>query len=158
MTQTAILRSLRPGIYWVGTLPRPASAERRVRTRFSVDLPFRYQTLGRKRLIGEGRVVNLSSGGALLACCHELAADTPIELTIEWPARADQKIPVRLVMAGIVVRCDGSGFAVASSLHRFVFASPTSPAEGVVGTSKGDLADDHPWSSDQQWPESGVSA
>lgn len=68
MTQADIPRSVRP----------PASAARRLRTRFADDLPLSYRTLDRTRRSGDGRIINLSSNGALVACCQELAAKYPV--------------------------------------------------------------------------------
>ena len=135
MTQADILRSVTPKPYGVAPPRPPASAERRIRIRFAVDLPFSYCTLEQPRRSGEGRIVNLSSSGALVACSHELAADTPVEIAIEWPTtRVAGRTTIQLVMTGRVVRCDVSGFAMEAYMRRFVLAGQTSTAEAAAGT------------------------
>ena len=97
---------------------RPVAADRRSRTRFSPDLAFTYRTLERRSRSGAGRVMNISSSGVLAACHDPLTVGTKVELTMEWPARLNGWIPLRLVMIGSIVRCEVSCFAVEASQLR----------------------------------------
>jgi hypothetical protein len=64
-------------------------------------------------------VINMSSGGVLIAFGHEMSAGTPLELSIEWPAALDGQLPQRLVAMGKVVRCQIGSFAVGLDRHYF---------------------------------------
>jgi len=138
MTQPDTQVSPEAEIHRVKTLIQPPSAEAGLKARYSIDLPLSYHTLGRTLRSGEGRVVNIGSHDVTVACLHELTAGSLVELTIEWPARLHGRIPIRLIMIGRVVRCEVSGFAVASCQHRFMLAGGTSPADGVAGSDSGD--------------------
>ena len=61
----------------------------------------------------------MSSGGVLVTFQHEISAGTPVELTIEWPAVLDGRVPLRLVAVGTVMRCEISRFAVGLERHHF---------------------------------------
>ena len=94
--------------------------ERRSRVRFPLELRVRFRTLGKRDPVaGIGSVVNMSSGGVLVAFQHEISAGTPVELNIEWPAALDGRVPLRLVAVGTVVRCEIASFAVGLERHHF---------------------------------------
>jgi hypothetical protein len=93
--------------------------ERRSKVRYPLVLKVRYSTLGRKLLCGEGQAVNLSSGGALVDCQHELSVGTELEVRLEWPSLLDGRVPLQLVAVGSVVRCGASSFAVCFRRHQF---------------------------------------
>lgn len=94
--------------------------ERRSRVRFPVELTVRYRSMGRRStVLGMGRTLNMSSGGLLIACEHELRTGVRLELNIEWPSLLDGSIPLQLVATGKVVRSAGSGFAVAFASYQF---------------------------------------
>ena len=72
--------------------------ERRERIRFPLELRARYRTLERRRpLVGRGWVMNMSSGGVLVASSHEISTGTGLELSIEWPFLLDGRVPLQLV-------------------------------------------------------------
>jgi hypothetical protein len=87
-------------------------------------MPLRFCTLGRGRFSGVGRLLEMSSEGALVSGTHGLQRGTRVELTIKWPVRQRGKIPVRLIVVGKIVRLEMSAFAVAFSRHRFVALNP----------------------------------
>jgi len=118
----------------VKAMPRLVPVERRSRVRFPIELRVRYRTLGRgEPLAGVGWVVNVSSGGVLLAYQDEIRAGTLMELNIEWPSLLDGRVPLQLVMLGRVVRCEVSGLAVA--LSRYSFRTTGTPATPFDATS-----------------------
>src|ERR1700675_2953972 len=91
----------------------PVVLERRLRVRFPLELLVRYRTLDRPRpLTGRGWIINMSSGGVLVAAQNEIGAGIAVELSIEWPFLLDGRVPLQLVAAGRVVRCDTSSFAL----------------------------------------------
>jgi hypothetical protein len=99
---------------------QPVSIERRSRTRFPFELRVRYRKLGRgEPFAGMGWVVNMSSGGVLVAYQHEIRPGTRMELNIEWPSLLDGQVPLQLVAMGKVVRCERSTFAMALGRYQF---------------------------------------
>ncbi len=104
----------------------PISIERRSGVRFPLDLKIRYRTLGRGRpLAGTGWVVNISSGGVLVVCQHELNTGTRLELNIDWPSLLDGHVPLQLVTLGRVLRSETSSFAAVLAHYQFRTTSRT---------------------------------
>src|SRR5689334_4847316 len=94
--------------------------ERRSNSRFPLELPVRYRTLGRGDLLeGEGWVLNMSSGGVLIGSHNQIRAGTRMELSIEWPSLLDGRVPLRLVTVGRVVRSEASGCAIVMARYQF---------------------------------------
>lgn len=69
--------------------------------------------------------MNMSSGGVLVAHQHQIGSGGAIELNIDWPSLLDGRVPLKLVIQGIVVRCDRSSFAV--QLNRYEFRTTRRP-------------------------------
>jgi hypothetical protein len=94
--------------------------ERRVRARYPVRLPARYRTLdGRIELAGTGFTVNVSSGGLLLTCQHEIKPGARMEIQVDWPSLLESTIPLQLVTSGRVVRSEPTVFAVEFAGYQF---------------------------------------
>jgi len=66
-----------------------------------------------------GSVVNMSSGGVLVASKHEITVGSRMEISIEWPSLLDGQVPLQLVATGRVVRCDTFSFAMGLASHQF---------------------------------------
>jgi hypothetical protein len=117
---------------------RETSADRRLKVRYPLDLPVSYRTLGRSTLSGEGRALNISSAGMLVARSRELSVGSQVELRIEWPFLLEGRIGLQLVALGTVVRSGPAQFAVLFSQHQFrtVRSRQTEPAPTLsVGLS-----------------------
>ena len=100
-----------------------ALTERRSRVRFPFELRVRFRSLDPGRpLSGTGRLVNMSSGGLLVASRQEMITGTLLEVNIDWPTRLDDRIPLRLVAVGRVTRCDPLNFAVILERYHFQLA------------------------------------
>jgi hypothetical protein len=94
--------------------------ERRIRTRYPVRLPARYRTLeGRIEFAGVGFTVNVSSGGLLLTCEHEIKPGAHMEIQVDWPSLLESTIPLQLVTSGRVVRSEPTVFAVEFARYQF---------------------------------------
>jgi PilZ domain-containing protein len=94
--------------------------ERRFKSRYPLELNVRYHTFGKSTVIsGEGRTVNLSSSGMLVASSDKMSDGMRLKLTIEWPSLLNGTTPLQLVTFGRVVRSDASGFAVAMEHYQF---------------------------------------
>ena len=95
------------------------TVERRSKVRFPFDPQVRYRTLGRESISGEGRALNMSSGGLLVERAHQLSVGESVELRIEWPSLLEGRIGLQLVVTGKVVRGGPSSFAVLFNQHQF---------------------------------------
>jgi len=104
-------------------------AERRSAVRFAIQQEVRYKLLNRGRSeAGEGKTVNMSSRGVLFTTDRELLPGERLELSVNWPARLDNRRPLKLVATGKVVRCQ-QGLA-AISIDRYEFRT-----QGLGGVS-----------------------
>jgi PilZ domain-containing protein len=98
----------------------PVPAERRLKFRYPVDLNVRLRfSAGRASFSGAGLVVNISSGGILVASEDQLVVGALVEMSIEWPALLDGRVPLQLVATGRVLRREASYFAAAFQRHEF---------------------------------------
>jgi hypothetical protein len=61
----------------------------------------------------------MSSAGVLVASETQLRPGARVELSIEWPSLLDGQVPLQLVAAGTIVRCEASYFAVRLIRHQF---------------------------------------
>ena len=102
-------------------LPKDASAERRGRTRFSLTLDIRYAVLGHHapEETGSGRTVELSSGGLTFSADRPLLTGQHLEVFIDWPVLLDGGVKLQLIMAGVVLRTNGT--ATSLQIHRHEF-------------------------------------
>jgi hypothetical protein len=104
---------------------RPIPAERRLKSRFPFDLSVRFRVLcGTFCYSGVGRAINVSSGGVLVSTeqagsPYNLRLGVQVELSFEWPAMLDGKIPLQLFAVGLVVRYTTCAFA--ATLVRYEF-------------------------------------
>jgi PilZ domain-containing protein len=120
MTRPVAISSIEARDHRAEAFVQPVSIERRSRVRFPLELRVRYRALGRGcPFTGVGWVVNMSSGGVLVAYQHEISAGTRMELNIEWPSLLDGRVPLQLVAVGKVVRCETSSFAVSLGGYQF---------------------------------------
>ena len=99
-------------------------SERRRRIRFEIRLPLLYKVLhrGSGYTTGLGQIVNISSRGAIFATSSALASGIDVELSIDWPASLDGRIPLRLSVTGKIVRSDSAFAAVAFKHYYFRIA------------------------------------
>jgi hypothetical protein len=80
--------------------------DRRSKRRFSIAQDVKYRLLYGERIgeAGNGKTLNISSGGVCFTTDAKLAPGLPVELAIQWPALLRGSVPLRLVTYGIVVR------------------------------------------------------
>ena len=96
-------------------------AERRTNARFDCHLAVSYQTLEKPFLSGEGssETVNISSKGVLFRADEALEPGQLIQVSVDWPARLENQIPLKLVAEGRIVRND-KGLA-AMTIEKYEF-------------------------------------
>lgn len=107
------------------------SVERRSKARFPLNLGVRYRSLtGNPTLAGQGRTVNMSSCGLLIAPEAEgqVRTGSRLQLTVDWPLRLHGTTPLQLIVSCRVTRSDPEEFAV--KLEQYLFRTRrTSPRE-----------------------------
>ena len=102
----------------------PILVERRSKSRYPMDLSVRFRFGFTGFLSGQGRTVNLSAGGLLVASrdvvLHdEITTGALLEISIEWPALLDGRIPLQLFAVGRVVRRGAIDFAATFDRYEF---------------------------------------
>ena len=103
-------------------------AERRNNARFDCHLAVSYQTLEKPFLSGQGtsETLNISSKGVLFKADEALEAGQLIQVSVDWPARLENQIPLKLVAEGRVVR-NINGIA-AMTIEKYEFRTRRVPA------------------------------
>lgn len=95
--------------------------DRRYDRRYDIALDLRWKVVRRRKVLeaGNGRTLDLSSGGILFDAGHQLPVGLNIEISIAWPALLHNLAPMQLVVSGRIVRTDGSRTAVHIVRHEF---------------------------------------
>jgi CheY-like chemotaxis protein len=96
-------------------------ANRRNNVRFPVRLAVSYQALEHPFFSGTAvsETVNISSKGLLFATSHPLAPGQLLQVSVDWPARLENEIPLKLVAEGRVIRVVDGQAAVRIDKYEF---------------------------------------
>jgi hypothetical protein len=83
--------------------------ERRSKFRFDIERDLRYKIAEDGVVVasGSGQTINIGSGGISFRTDQPLAPGLCVELSISWPVLLDQTCPMRLIVFGRVLRCNG---------------------------------------------------
>jgi hypothetical protein len=86
--------------------PQPNPADRRNNARFPCRLAVSYQALEHPFLSGEAasETLNISSKGLLFATDEALQPGQLLQVSVDWPARLENQVPLKLVAEGRIVR------------------------------------------------------
>ncbi len=98
------------------------SDDRRSSNRMPIDREVRYRVFGRKKKLshtGLGRLLDMSSSGALFTTESDLPIRAPIEVAVSWPALLDNRTHLKLVLSGHVTRSDESQAAMSIRKYEF---------------------------------------
>lgn len=96
------------------------SNERRGNARFSMRLPVTVHNPGASASpLPNGTTLNISSNGLLFQTAEELKTGQHILVSVEWPVRLDNRIPLTLVLRGKVLRCEQGIAAMQTQRHEF---------------------------------------
>jgi DNA-binding NarL/FixJ family response regulator len=89
-----------------GPSPSNKEAERRNNARFDCHLAVSYQTLEKPFISGQGEseTLNISSKGVLFRASEALEPGQLVQVSVDWPARLENQIPLKLVAEGRIVR------------------------------------------------------
>ncbi|MGA2275832.1 MAG: hypothetical protein ABSH00_19965 [Bryobacteraceae bacterium] len=103
------------------SLLRNRERERRNKRRFQIEQEVRYKMLYGQRIAetGNGKTINISSGGVWFTTESMLTAGMPIELSMAWPVLLNDNCPMKLMIYGCVVRSNERGAAVAIERYEF---------------------------------------
>lgn len=95
--------------------------DQRLSRRYAITLEIEYKLLrkGRVEQLGLGKTLNVSSGGVLFQATESLPPGSAVEVLLHWPFLLEGVCPLKLVIQGAVVRCDGKGVAVRIKHHEF---------------------------------------
>jgi FixJ family two-component response regulator len=103
-------------------------AERRTNARFDCHLAVSYQTLEKPFLsgLGSSETLNISSKGVLFKADEKLEPGQLVQVSVDWPARLENQIPLKLVAEGRIVR-NIKGIA-AMTIEKYEFRTRRTPA------------------------------
>src|SRR5205823_9440717 len=96
--------------------------DRRTSARLLIEQDVCYKVLGRKKFVkqvGAGKTVNMSGKGVLFTTESGMAEGERVELTVSWPAQLDNRIPLKLVAIGVLVRTDATHAAMSIGSYEF---------------------------------------
>jgi hypothetical protein len=111
-----------PALAQTAQLLETPRVDQRLHRRYPITLEIEYKLLsskGRVERLGFGKTLNVSSGGVFFETKDALAADSPIEVLIDWPFLLNGRCSLKLVIQGNVVRSDGQLVAVRTKLYEF---------------------------------------
>src|SRR5580658_5294514 len=89
-----------------GERAEPAGADRRTNARFPCRLAVSYQALEHPFLSGiaTSETLNISSKGLLFSTDEALQPGQLLQVSVDWPARLENQVPLKLVAEGRIVR------------------------------------------------------
>jgi len=113
--------------------------DRRRKMRFPIERELRYKIAESGVVIaaGNGKTVNIGSGGVSFLAEQKLAPGSFVELSVSWPALLGDTCPMRLVVFGRVVRCIGAKTACTIDKYEFrTQARTVTPITKVASDAK----------------------
>ena len=127
-------RSILGALTSTGAQPGAGSkeAERRTNARFDCHLAVSYQSLEKPFISGQGtsETLNISSKGVLFRASEALEPGQLIQVSVDWPARLENQIPLKLVAEGRIVR-NVKGVA-AMTIEKYEFRTRRTPAPANI--------------------------
>jgi DNA-binding NarL/FixJ family response regulator len=133
------LRKLVEGalIYAHEEAEKKAVAQRRNNARFPCRLAISYQTLERPILSGQGtsETLNVSSKGILFTSNEKFEAGQLVQVSLDWPARLENQILLKLVAEGRIVR--NANGQTAMTIEKYEFRTRRIPRPETPGGKPG---------------------
>jgi hypothetical protein len=98
-----------------------AVEDRRANARYPCRLCLSWRTLDPPLKRGESAIgtLNISSKGLLFSALEQFECGRLLEVTLDWPARLNREIPLKLVILGSVLR--SSNGCTAMSINQYEF-------------------------------------
>jgi hypothetical protein len=109
------------------------AAERRHSDRFPIEREVRFRVLNKRggEETGEGKTLNISSSGILFTSEQMLLPGRRLEVSINWPVQLNNKVALKLVARGRVVRYEEGRAAIEIQQYEFRTQSGVT-AKGTV--------------------------
>jgi FixJ family two-component response regulator len=119
---------------------KKAEAERRNNARFPCRLAVSYQTLEQPIFAGEGssETLNISSKGLLFTSKEKLHPGQLVQVSLDWPVRLENQVPLKLVAEGRVVRNSQGQTAMTIDKYEFRTRRAAKPAAPAGQKTNGD--------------------
>lgn len=97
------------------------NSDRRASARFPIERDIRYRVMNKKsnNEAGNGKTVNISSGGILFTTEHVLLPGRTLEVAVNWPAQLNNACPLKLVARGRVIRFEPGKAAIEIQHYEF---------------------------------------
>ena len=107
-----------------------AAAERRNNARFPCRLAVSYQTLEHPIITGQGmsETLNISSKGILFTSNEQFQSGQLVQVSLDWPARLENQVPLKLVAEGRIVRNSEGQTAMTIDKYEFRTRRAAKPA------------------------------
>jgi hypothetical protein len=101
--------------------PAKGASDRRSADRFPIEREVRFKMLSKRQGgdVGLGTTLNMSSSGVLFTTDRALLPGKRVEMAISWPAQLDNRMSLKLVARGRVVRCEAGTAAVEIQQYEF---------------------------------------
>ena len=98
-----------------------AQSERRHSDRFPIEREVRFKVLNKRggEETGEGKTLNISSSGILFTSEQMLLPGRRLEVAINWPVQLNNKVSLKLVARGRVVRFEEGRAAIEIQQYEF---------------------------------------
>ncbi len=95
--------------------------DRRATDRFPIESDLRYKLMEARHILetGQGRTLNMSSGGILFTAETRLLVGRRVELSVEWPAQLNENCGLKLVALGRIVRSNSETAAIRIEKYDF---------------------------------------
>jgi len=108
-------------------------SDRRHSDRFPIEREVRFRVLNKRggEESGEGKTLNISSSGVLFTSDQMLLPGRRLELSISWPVQLNNRVALKLVARGRVVRFEEGHAAIEIQQYEFRTQSPTVAANGA---------------------------
>ena len=106
------------------------TTERRNNARFPCRLAVSYQTLEHPILSGQGtsETLNISSKGILFTSNEKFEMGQLLQVSLDWPARLENQVPLKLVAEGRIVR--NANGQTAMTIDKYEFRTRRVPKAG----------------------------
>jgi DNA-binding NarL/FixJ family response regulator len=137
--KNAIMGALQPANAENAEIGEKTGADRRTNARFPCRLAVSYQALEHPFLSGiaTSETLNISSKGLLFATDEPLQAGQLLQVSVDWPARLENQVPLKLVAEGRIVR-NANGQA-AMRIDKYEFRTRRAKTPPVAGPEKNKL-------------------
>lgn len=101
--------------------PSRSALDRRASDRFPIEREVRFKMLSKRHGsdTGLGTTLNMSSSGVLFTTDRALLPGKRLEMAISWPAQLDNRMALKLVARGRIVRCESGTAAVEIQQYEF---------------------------------------